>query len=447
MYNGTPGVQCSLSRDLTQDPSVIYGDGTDDENCHWRNSKYPNLRQDDAPVFPGRVFSAVGTSGADILTWSQEMHDKGYIGSPSSVYTAAAKAACKKMQKDTGIQVDGAVGPQTWAATFDTGSNGGDLSGAYFAPLYYDPAVEPYLYTAGGGRNGVNPAFRPDIRQRVEKFEAFGDRISLGSAVDSATKEVLRNQATAGWAGTITLSADPQQGSRFDIRAGHNIRVRGHRGTDRLMHISGMSVDWDNLSVTLTVDDRARDLITLAAVMQRNRDATDPVQRTRDYMRKSRIINDKIAIWDCENGAGIIPKHGTYRGLWNILRIPCAEKGTIVRARFSLDTPARMAACVFDRPVTANELARIGVSPLDEGFWEAFPEDHGLIIAWGGSDQAGGFYPGDESDGDPLTGVLQDDASWYYESTQPPYLWVGIWVENPTVNYCQGRLFAAVDDA
>ncbi len=72
---GTPGLEVSLKRDLSQAPNTFFGEGTDLESCTWRNTKYPNTRADPAPVFAGTELT-LGSVHADVRKWEQEMHDR-----------------------------------------------------------------------------------------------------------------------------------------------------------------------------------------------------------------------------------------------------------------------------------------------------------------------------------------------------------------------------------
>ncbi len=343
------------------------------------------------------------------------------------------------------------VGPQTWAATFESGSLVEDpLSGATFLPMAWSIQAEPYLYNAGGSKLGSNPNFDPNIL-RLEEYQNLGDRINFNEGSDSFLRQWHRDVYTK-LAGTVTLNVDPEWGSRWDIRAGQNILVRQCQGRDVRLHIAGVDANLDDGTVILTVDEKNRDLMTLAAVLERKRDTTDPVKRDVSYFRSSRIIPDKMSTWDCENGSGVYPRQGTYNGLWNITRIPMSEGGNIVRTRFTLDIASPFAVAVFDRPITANELAAIG-TPLDPGFYElaesGFDADAlGCLIAWGQEDDAAGYYPNREGDEDlPLpTGVLQDDGSWQFHSLYPPWVWVAVWVQEPRVNYIQGRFYLSVTE-
>jgi len=212
-----------------------------------------------------------------------------------------------------------------------------------------------------------------------------------------------------------------------------------------LFHVSQVEKNFDDFTVTLTVDEHARDLMTLQSIYMRNQAANDPSLRPQPYHMGSVQVQDFKPIWDCESGAGIIPRTGLQAGLWHIIRFPAAGWGTVVGATFSTDDPAQFSIGVFDREITANWLQGIG-NPLTTSQYWTFVEQAGinvyggqdpLIIAWGDADQLAGYSPGTASNGDPITGVLQDNGSWYYQSSQPPWLWAAIYCD--TTTFIEGR--------
>jgi peptidoglycan hydrolase-like protein with peptidoglycan-binding domain len=446
---GAQGVTPNLSSDTHGFFNVIYGEGTAPDGSRWRNTKYPNLRSDDAPIYPhspGTVFNAGdGLTGFD--PFADEMRRSGYHMASGDTYVSADVAEVRDAQARAGILVDGIVGPQTWASIFAVGSDGGDLSGAFFMPLAYDSRVEPYLYNAQGKKIGNNPAFEPG-RPRIETKIDYGENISKADATRSARATLARFPAP-GLAGEITLKSDPAEMSRFELRAGMNIKLKKYRGGDRMLHIAQVRVNWQDLTVTLTVDVYFRDLISLAAIKQRNREAaSDPANRGSSQRRRSRIANDTIVVFDSESGAGIIPRHAVFGGLWTVLRIPAGQVGTIAKTRYTSTGPAAaFAVGVFSKPVTSNTLARLVGNPLG-GSKPWSPEadalyDAGLLMAWGSIDEPAGYYPSTKTDGGAVTGRLIDDAGWEYVSEHPPWLWVAEFSGSSC--FLEGRFFAAPD--
>lgn len=439
---GTPGVTHTLSRDWTQLPNVYFGEGVNRYNCRWRNTKYPNIHPDDAPVWPGYEFSTtVNNTSAAVTTWQQGMKDRGWEINVDGVYSAGDERLCRQVQAQWGIEVDGEVGAQTWAATFQVGQGAGDASNAYYAPLAILPEVEPFIYDNSGAIQGANPYFDKNT-VRVETYENYGEGINKGDSTISARSRLKKDTQYPGWYGTIVLKTDPEEGSRFDIRAGENILYKNYRGEDVKLHISAARISPGDMSVTLTVDSNSRDAMTLANILMREKETNDPGSIRTRRASAAKQSEDRTVVWDCENGAGVIPRHGITGGLWNVLKIPVGEFGEVVQTDIRNEATAAMSAAIFDRPITANELAALG-SPSDEDYWKNFPEYKGLIISWGGFENMAGYYPGRQSDEDPKTGVLIDRASWVYWTTEAPWIWVALWCEQTT--WIEGRLYPGTE--
>ncbi len=451
---GAPGVECELRRDRTTETNVYFGEGISDDNCHWRNTKYPGLRVDTAPVWPGTYICGSNNMGTnDRELWAAEAQRKGFPVTSDGACSADNQVWIRQLQASRGISVDGIVGPQTWAATFDTGTNGGTLDGVYFSPIIIEPTVDPYVYNADGSIITTNPTFDP-TKPRIEQYAMYGQGVALTDAVQSAARQYDRD-SVAGWSGTITLTADPADlrpgegaGSRYEMRINENIRLDNFQGGNLLLHIVQVRVDINAGSTTLTVDTKARDLLTLVQIQQNQKDTIDPAKRPRTY-RNSRQVEDRIHVFDCEAGGGRVPYQGLQAGLWNVNQIPFGEFGNVVRSEFTTSSPARFSVAVFDRPITHQYLRSRMTTPLEydangRNPWDTFDENLGLIMAWGGPDQAAGYYPGQESnEDDPLTGRLVDDASWSYETTYPGWLWVALWCEITT--YISGRFYPGVE--
>lgn len=432
---GQPGVEHDLTRDMTTAPSVYFGEGVDNNNCRWRNAKYPRQLIDDPPVYPGVIYYPNAWYDNAFREFKNRLITVGYRLSDDTAYHAHEESEIRRFQASYGGAVTGIVAAQTWAAAFKPGSAPHDTTvNAYFEPI---AGLNSHLHRITYPSGAVpNPNYNPRAVRR-EHYINWGSGISKAEATRSS-KQMLERTRPADYVGTITLSADPQEGHRFEMRAGQNILFRNHHGVDRKFHIARAEIDPGSGTVTLDVDEAGRDALTLAEIKKRNTENATPTWKREVRYRNSRRTEDSLATWDCENGAGVIPRHGTFRKLWNVLQIPMSQGGDIVRTEFQLDIPARFAVGIWDRYVSHAFLASHG-SPLDEGYWDQFGD--GLIIAWGGAGQSAGYSPGRESEGDPLTGRLEDNSSWYYESQYAPWLWVAIWVESPQINYIRGRLY------
>lgn len=330
-----------------------------------------------------------------------------------------------------------------------------EIGTAYFVPLEYDTAVEPYLYDANGAITGANPAY-DSSKPRIEEYTNYGEGIDKAQGVTTAERQFLRENPP-GWHGTITLTADIEQGvdgtveSRFEMRVNENIVVENFQGGSVQVHVCQVEVDMDvdAQQVTLTVDTKARDMMTLAQIIKRDRDAVDPAKRYRQY-RNSRNVEDRIHLFDCEAGGGVVPATALSAGTWTVLQIPFGEYGELVRSDFTTSAAARFSVAVFDQAISGAVITtHMPAGPLttdanDDNPWDTFPEGTGLIAAWGGPTQAAGYWPGAESDDEPVvTGRLVDDSSWKYATPTPPWLWVALWAETATT--ISGRFYPGVE--
>lgn len=470
VHVGEPGVVCSLRRDLKLETTTVFGEGITPDGCRFRNSKYPNILDNPpAPVFSGVPVSP-GDTSAEFETFEREMVNRGWAGFEiDGFYDPSESTLVKAFQRDAGVTDDGILDAQTWAAAFlgDT-TDGVGLHESYIHSLFSLREVESWNYSPDGGRTTRNGLYDRS-RLRVERYVNYGGNVDKREGIISARQEVERD-SEPGYFGTITLTADPPEMSRFEIRGGMNILVRGHRGADRLMHIADVQVDWPGRSVSLIVDEKARDVMTLASMMQDERETSDRARRPNiRYRNSSRKTEDTRIQWDCEGGSGIIPYHAITAGPtgWSIIRVPSAQQGRAVRCRIECDVVTRMAVGIFDRPVTANQLRlgsgeSVGDPLFYADYWDAFPapDDNpaglpgpeGLIIGWGDFEEPAGFHPGRESEGNPVTGIHQDDASWeFHVGIYSPWLWVALYVEtgdggfHAGTNWIQGRIYQAND--
>lgn len=431
-HNGQRGVQIDLNQDWSQAPNVIYGEGIGPDGGRWRNAMYPNWRPDDTPVFPMAPTQSfkVGTTDANTSTGTGVSDWQAKVGLPvTGRYTLTDRARCIQVQTAAGIQRDGFVGPQTWAASFGTGSNTGTLD-CFYMPIAYAPNVMPRLYGPTGADLGPNPAYDPDVL-RVEQKIDFGQGVGKGEGI-RAGGEILTQNINPGWAGTVTFTTDPQECSKYDILEGSNGKLRGFRGTDLLVHVA--RVDYTEDTVTATVDTNARDYPTLAAIRDRERNATDPAKAKVRRLNQGNVTQ-AIGTFDAESPAGQVPRHALFANLWTVIRIPFGVYGSIIRSELTTTGAAsEFAVAVFDSAITAADLLSLVGNPLTASSnpWTDQADalaDRGLLMAWGWANQPAGYYPGEYSnpDGDaqyPVTGRMLDDASWDYSSTQPPWLWV-----------------------
>lgn len=174
--------------------------------------------------------------------------------------------------------------------------------------VYYEPfAALPYVYPA----TDTNPAFDPGVMRR-EVQASFDDGLDHAAALRVAKARHAR-MADPGYAGTITLTTDPMRDgqpiSRFLIRAGDTIQVHGLLGKDILFHITEATVSIKDLTVSLTIDSKYRDAVTVDEVRNRTRDSLDPI-RALQLGKFQPAIQDLILPWSYKAQAGCMPYEG-----------------------------------------------------------------------------------------------------------------------------------------
>lgn len=318
-----------------------------------------------------------------------------------------------------------------WRNAYYPGLLDGDLFGALIRPLDVEGNVEPDLYDSNGTVTGPNPFYDP-AALRVERYENFG-RVSRVEALASASFELLR-ESVPDYAGTLTLHIDPREGSRWTMRAGTNAQLLAFRGGNPILHISRVVASPPRGTVELTVDTKARDLPTLAAHLNRQRDNTDLVRRNRPTRNTSRLIIDRTVPWDCESGGGVIAATSVPALGWAVVRTPVGTRGRVVFLELTASSAVEMAVGIFDRPIYPSELAGKG-APADDDYWswDNWSETSGLVQAVGAGDDLGGYWPLAASDDlATITGKIKSDQGFPYESQQPPWLWVAVWATGAT---------------
>ncbi|MEN3123282.1 peptidoglycan-binding domain-containing protein [Janibacter sp. LM] len=447
---GTPGVTVRLDADQASRTDAIMGRGVGPDGYAWSGRHWPALLNYDPPDFPnasagdvlmpGATDASTGT-GRGVSTWQERARDLGYAVTVDGVIGAGDVAVIRAIQARMGLLVDGIIGPQTWTGTWEVGVDAAALQSIRL-PIAYRPIVEPNLYSAVGAVTGKNPAYDRYVIRR-ERAVDYGAHITKALGTLSARREVAQSQ-DVGWFGDVTLDVDPREGSRWLIEEGQNIVVKGWRGADQLCHIAKVTRDLLTGRVTLAVDTKARDAMTLASLRRRDREAQiDPARRPGNVNRKSRQSQDLRVAFEGDSPAGRIYRRALYRGLWSVFPVPVSEAGSIVRLDASTDSPrSEFALGFFARPIQPSHLLRLVGNPsADSEAWRRrLPqlEDAGLIEAWGAGESMAGHWP--TQDG-PTTGRLIDTGGWSFHSDMGGWVWVAAWA--PVSCWISGRVYPA----
>ena len=450
IHVGGYGVQVSLSRDMTQTPNSIYGEGLASSGERWRNARYPNLWPSETPAYPSRVSGttypvtsadADADFTADVVTQAQ--YQLRALGMPdveiTGVWDTNTITGINALWALLGETEDGVIASDgDWDLLFTTTTT--DIKTGYFSPLYVLPEADPYTYYADGGVSGNRAAY--DGRIRVERSVSFGDGISKSRATTYARR--LVNQAeTPAWFGSITLTADPVERSKLHVREGGWVRLVNVAGSTLDLYVAGVTITDEGGQVSLQVASEPWDLLDLTTRIQRDREANaDPAKafyalRT----RPERPFRDAVG-WDKESGAGTIRPTSINPG-WNVIKMVGAVRGTILAADVkTYSSPTKFAMAVFGGSVSAANLRSWVANPLAEvaadgyGWWNqpSIQDDltaHGFIEAWGEFGEAAGYWPGAESNGNvsagTVTGRMVDYLGWSFESLDAPFIWLAVY--------------------
>lgn len=301
---------------------------------------------------------------------------------------------------------------------------------------------------------GPGPGYDPTVTA-VEQFYRFPYGVSLLEARTYAQQQIDATAHKQVLTGTITLRADVQRvasswmrgRSRFNVRAGENIALVGFQGRTALMHIAGVSINFDSLEVTLTVDEAARDLLTVEDLLERQKEVAESPSGRLRLGDQSAISEDTRVVWNYEAGSGYIPYESRPQadpgariacsgGSWTVVPILMSTKGSAGRIRLASSPPVAFHASMYREPVDPGDLPANPLAPDAFVRWD-HPARELSVVGWGEvttvfGPQRAGYWPGMETrpDGlvDPLTGVLQDDGEWNWDlDAEKATLWLAIY--------------------
>jgi hypothetical protein len=334
-----------------------------------------------------------------------------------------------------GYPPSGLVDKALWNAAFTPGQNEGSIFSTFYQPLWELGAVEPHNFTPSGAYIGPSGTYNPQAI-RVERYENMGQQIQKVQGTASAFVEGERIQ-NPSWTGTITLTSDPQEGSRYAMKAGDNILLRFFHGQDTLFHISAAEIDFADQSVSLTVSSMPQDLITIAATIARDA-STYGVSRAARPSMVNLDISPNTTVFDAESSAGLIPPTYVPAGQWVVQRVGFSQSGSVAEVSLTASPDTTFAVAVFSAEVDASTLQSLIPTPQTDDVsgnspWNDYAvqlDNLGMLYAAGGPDAMCGYYPNDPSTGTPtVTGKYIDGSTWSYFSApgSSPWLWVALW--------------------
>jgi hypothetical protein len=210
--------------------------------------------------------------------------------------------------------------------------------------------------------------------------------------------------------------------------------------------VSEVSVN--DLTVTLTVDSRARDALTVEAILERNEEARrDPSARsgTKDQasLNKAQVVQ-----YESESKAGFVPRTAINgdSGLWTIRKTFVSQVG-VAKVEFTATGPnSELVVALFNRPIRTSVLESLVGDPLSsaEGWYDnvdVLQESYGMMEIFGTPENPGGYWPKQKGAG-PLNGRLRDSSSSLYDSPYGGFVWVAMFTSQSC--WVEGRVFPAV---
>lgn len=184
-------------------------------------------------------------------------------------------------------------------------------SGMVVSPDGKTTSYKPFAYQPQVWPRKDNPNFNRNIKPK-ETMIRFQDGVDQVSASKIALGQ-LQRFSEPGVVGTITLTADVRYADgylcpRMLIQEGDTVRIKGLFGIPEglLVHVITATADFSNLTMTLEVDSKYRDQLTVEEVKARTRDALTPL-RALQVGKYANTVQDLVLPWSYTEGSGCIP--------------------------------------------------------------------------------------------------------------------------------------------
>jgi hypothetical protein len=193
---------------------------------------------------------------------------------------------------------------------------GVDDSGVSFSGMEVTPDgsktyYKPFAHSSKVWPRQNNPNFNRYAKAK-EVMIRFQDGVDALSA-EKIAKGQLQRFAEPGITGSITLQADPRYADgticpRLMIQAGTTVRIKNFHGLKEglLVHVTQATADFTSLTMTLDIDSKYRDQLTVEEVKARTKDALTPM-RALQVGKYSNTVQDLVLPWSYAEGSGCIP--------------------------------------------------------------------------------------------------------------------------------------------
>jgi peptidoglycan hydrolase-like protein with peptidoglycan-binding domain/pimeloyl-ACP methyl ester carboxylesterase len=190
-----------------------------------------------------------------VKQWQQRMSDRGWNIDVDGLYGPQSAQIARKFQQEKGLAVDGIVGPDTWAATFDTNNATGSIPAA---PNTSTPLSDPAQKLLNVARSyiGVREQGGNNRGRQVEEFQrAIGGAaaepwcmsfaqycIKAAESATQANSQVTQSEhCLTVWNGSPSQlrSSRPEPGSLVIWRDITSIKGEGHVGIVEAVNSDG----------------------------------------------------------------------------------------------------------------------------------------------------------------------------------------------------------------
>lgn len=459
VYYGAHGVKVSMKRDRVDMISGVWGEGVSPEGERWRNAVYPRLNGT-VPDFPGAM--SLGSTGDGVKVLTRRLWALGLlaIDLTTDVFTDDVEDAVQEFQRRLSLATDGVVDSALWHKLYGDGFTPRSFRQAHFEPL----AIKDATRFWDRGPTGTPIARNKSHNSRVpvsEIFVGYGEHTRKREARRNARAQIRRGGDRNG---TLTLTSDPAEMSRFTIREGMVGEIRNYLGGNTRVYVSSRQVSWADSTqpVTLAVSTSAKHYLELAQIKQRNLEARrDPAKHARHQFRRSAQTSDAMVGWEGESGAGVIERTALTANTWNKIQFVGGQAGTIGDWLLTVTDPCQFYVYLFaDNFSLAGLNSRVGDPSVwanaDDKVTKATEHLEWLqaparlfIEGWGTPDEPLGFGAKRHTKDDgtatsaPLTGKFRDQGQWTFESPTG-FLWLAVY--SKAACKIEGRARVVVSD-
>lgn len=196
----------------------------------WLGGGGPTAQRDSAAMGEGgQQWVRPGDTGARVVDLKTKLNTIGGAGTPLSLtdtYDSPAQAVVRRVQRESGVGVDGIVGPQTWeavdrltATTPETVATGTDHHAGTDAPTAAEiGAIEAALNPTSSGPGGTARDWdgRTDMAKRAELRTEL--HAAMQDHLDDVTPFVRRREAAKA-AGRVLSTTDQEGAGRAAKRS------------------------------------------------------------------------------------------------------------------------------------------------------------------------------------------------------------------------------------